>query len=89
MEINENQKPSPAPFVNDFEKPSDVQLESFVRKENKKETLFSDEFVRPIMTSKTSDIEAGYWTNVVISNGENMGNFVFLHNPGTTCYFLN
>ena len=57
MEINENQKPSPAPFVNDFEKPSDLLLESFVRKENEKETLFSDEFVRPIMIS---DIKAGY-----------------------------
>lgn len=45
MDINENQKPSPAPFVNDFEKPSDFQLESFVKKKSEKKTLFSDESV--------------------------------------------
>lgn len=36
MEINENQKPSPAPFENDLEKPSDFQLASFVRKKGKR-----------------------------------------------------
>ena len=43
MEINENQKASPAPFGNDLEKPSDFQLESFVRKKRENKTLFTDE----------------------------------------------
>ena len=36
MEINENQKPSPAPFENDFDKPSDFQLESLSERKTKR-----------------------------------------------------
>lgn len=58
MEINENQKPSPAPFGNDFEKPSDFQLESFVREKTKKILLMMN--LLDLMRSKRSAFKAGY-----------------------------
>ena len=67
MEMNENQKPSPAPFENDLDKPSDFQLESLSERKTKRTPCL---VVNPwsLMASKASGAKASYWLDVVISN---------------------